>query len=76
MALQDYAPLGDIAIVIPIAVATMTPLPLTLAYIMKRIQECRGKAGNLKVDVPYDNNDNHALSASTTPLRKNTSVLA
>lgn len=76
MALQDYAPLGEIAMVIPIAVATMTPLPLTVAYIVKRVQECRGKAGNMKVEVPFDNNDNHALSASTTPLHKNTSVLA
>lgn len=76
VALQDYAPLGEIAMVIPIAVATMTPLPLTVAYIVKRVQECRGKAGNMKVEVPFDNNDNHALSASTTPLHKNTSVLA
>lgn len=70
VALQDYAPLGDIAMVIPVAVATMTPIPLTVAYIIKRVQECRGKAAHMKVDVPFDNNDNHALSGSTSPLHK------
>ncbi|KAG0712038.1 P3 protein [Chionoecetes opilio] len=73
VALQDYAPLGDIAMVIPVAVATMTPVPLTLAYIIRRVQECRGKAAQMKVDVPFDDNDNHALNGTITPLHKSTS---
>lgn len=73
MALQEFAPLGDIAMVIPVAVATMTPIPLTVAYIIKRVQECRGKAATLKVDIPFDDNDNHALTSSTSPLHKSPS---
>lgn len=70
MALGDFAPLGDIAMVIPVAVATMTPIPLTVAYIFKRVQECRGKTKTLKLEIPFDDNDNHTLTSSTSPLHK------
>lgn len=73
VALGDFAPLGDIAMVIPVAVATMTPIPLTVAYIFKRVQECRGKTKTLKFDIPFDDNDNHTLASSTSPLNKSPS---
>ncbi|XP_045600862.2 hepatic sodium/bile acid cotransporter [Procambarus clarkii] len=76
VALKDYAPLGDITMVIPIAVATMTPIPLTIAYIIKRIQDCRKRHRKLELKCPYDDEDDikndMPLSASTscTPLHK------
>ncbi|CAL4068383.1 unnamed protein product [Meganyctiphanes norvegica] len=43
IALGDVAPLGDIAMIIPVAVATMTPVPLTIALIAKKIMDCRNR---------------------------------
>lgn len=76
VALQKYAPLGDIAMVIPIAVATMTPIPLTIAYIFKRIKKCRDGSSKYELDrFEYEDDEKqHSLqlstSDSTTPIHK------
>ncbi|XP_027236984.2 ileal sodium/bile acid cotransporter [Penaeus vannamei] len=75
VALQEFAPLGDITMVIPVAVATMTPIPLTIAYIAKRIRECRAKKTTYEVDCPDDYEDDmknqlHLSPSSTSSLHK------
>lgn len=61
--------------VIPVAVATMTPIPLTIAYIAKRIRECRAKKTTYEVDCPDDYEDDmknqlHLSPSSTSSLHK------
>ncbi|XP_066942403.1 ileal sodium/bile acid cotransporter-like [Macrobrachium rosenbergii] len=76
LALQKFAPLGDITMVIPVAVATMTPIPLTIAYIFNRIKKCRQKPSNYEIDCSeYEDDDEKGSvqmspSDSTTPLHK------
>ncbi|XP_069942154.1 P3 protein isoform X2 [Cherax quadricarinatus] len=71
VALKEYAPLGDITIVIPIAVATMTPIPLTIAYIIKRILACTMKSRKLEFGHLYNTRNDTPMSASNsnTPLQ-------
>ncbi|KAG7171292.1 Solute carrier family 10 member 6-like 3 [Homarus americanus] len=74
VALQEFAPLGDVTMVIPIAVATMTPIPLTIAYIIKRIREYRKQSFSKDVEFPFDDeearNGHLSSSNSATPLHK------
>ncbi|KAK3864006.1 hypothetical protein Pcinc_030267 [Petrolisthes cinctipes] len=73
LALRELAPLGDITMVVPIAVATMTPIPLTIAYIARRVQQCRkGKSAS----IPDEDEEEDKLSVqlsttnSASPLHK------
>ena len=40
---MDEAPLGDIGMLMPIMVATMTPVPLFVVYIIKCITDRKSK---------------------------------
>nr|XP_045626299.1 ileal sodium/bile acid cotransporter-like [Procambarus clarkii] len=40
VALEKYSPLGDVTAVVPVGVATFTPLPLLLALLIKKVYGC------------------------------------
>ena len=62
--------------VVPVAVATMTPLPLLVVYIIIQVRKCRRKAAHKKFDIPIENNDEQTLSGSTSTSYNSNSVLA
>ncbi|KAK7071074.1 hypothetical protein SK128_024596 [Halocaridina rubra] len=75
VALQKYAPLGDITMVIPVAVATMTPIPLTIAYIVKRCRKQPESPAKYNIDcIENDIAEKDCFQIpscdSTTPLHK------
>lgn len=72
VALRKYAPLGDVTMVIPVAVATMTPIPLTIAYIIKRIRDCRRQHNTYEIDEE-NVRENAEISLSSTAAIQNDS---
>lgn len=67
LALKEFAPLGDITMVIPIAVATMTPIPLTIAYIARRVRQCRRrKSSAFPIESDDEEADKRSVQLSTT----------
>lgn len=78
--MQDYSPLGDITVVIPIAVVSFTPLPLLMGLIVKKIYMCRhgkeegkelsGLDGPMQEEGTAPNNLKMTPANSRTPLHK------
>lgn len=76
-AMKDYSPLGDITVVIPIAVVTFTPLPLLACLIVKKIRarcckkkEVTGIDGPMQEEGSISNIHKMTPANSQTPLHK------
>ncbi|KAF2361006.1 Bile acid:sodium symporter/arsenical resistance protein Acr3 [Trinorchestia longiramus] len=61
IALSSFSPLGDIAMVVPVAVASLTPLPLLVAYLITWI---RGKRYGKSYDTHAQLNSETSCSTS------------
>ncbi|XP_042878983.1 ileal sodium/bile acid cotransporter-like [Penaeus japonicus] len=68
-ALQKFSPLGDITVVVPVAVATLTPIPLLLALLCKRLYDRRHRSKLEGIDGPCENPEGAAASASSSNLK-------
>ncbi|ROT67889.1 ileal sodium/bile acid cotransporter [Penaeus vannamei] len=68
-ALQKFSPLGDITVVVPVAVATLTPIPLLLALLCKRLYERRRKSKLEGIDGPCENPEDPTASPSSSNLK-------
>ncbi|XP_037785974.1 ileal sodium/bile acid cotransporter-like [Penaeus monodon] len=68
-ALQKFSPLGDITVVVPVAVATLTPIPLLLALLCKRLYERRRRSKLEGIDGPCENPDDPTASPSSSNLK-------
>lgn len=67
-------PLGDMTAVIPVAAATMTPLPLLTALIIMKIRDfCTEKKAKVPINDDLDNHDS-IIKTTKLPIEENLSV--